>query len=238
MCAKRLERHEREKIVADLKRGNRTYKQISEKYSISLSTVHRYAEREGLTTRRTRTAPVEVPPDHTYDRDRRKATLDRIYKSIDDQVSKGGQSSKQLLDLARAAKEVNSARANEDKLVDPDALEEKRRDRVAGGQEALKLVDLNSVGTPRHLEVYFATLDLAIAREAGKHEEAIEAEERLKDACAGFGFKEAEVDVEAMILKVDRDFHAQLEREEARREARRRTSAKTEGEFNGQGLAR
>ena len=220
MCAKRLERHEKEAIVKDLKRGNRTYKQLSEKYSISLSTVHRLAEKEGLAYKRARTSPVAVTPDETYDSERRKATLDHIYKSIDDQVRKGGQSSKQLLDLARAAKEVNAARAGEDKLVDPDSLlEEKRAKRGGlGDAEVTKLVDLNAIGTPRHLEVYFATLDVQIAREAGNREEELEAVDRLREACEAHGFKEAEVDLEAMIQKIARDFQAQLARDEARRQ--------------------
>jgi len=173
--------------------------------------------------------------------------LDRIYKSIDDQVSKGGQSSKQLLDLARAAKEVNSARAAEDKLVDPDslALEEKRA-KVGGDEDGavLKLVELNATGTPRHLDIYFATLDVSIAREAGKREEELEATDRLLEACAAHGFKEAEVDVDAMLAKLDRDFMAQLDREKARADRlgggdhkKKKVDSEAEAEFDGRGIS-
>ena len=90
MCAKRLERHHKEAVVKDLQKGNRTYKQLSQKHSISVSTIHRIAEAEGLTTKRTRTSATEIP-EETYDGGRRRATLDRIMKSIDDQVARGGQ---------------------------------------------------------------------------------------------------------------------------------------------------
>ena len=78
-------------------------------------------------------------------------------------------------------------------------------------------------------------LDVQIALDAGNHEEAMEAEERVKDASAAHGFRESEIDIEAMLSKIDKDFHAQLAREEARKEARKQKAA--EGEFNGQGLA-
>ena len=97
-----------------------------------------------MAVRRTRTNPTEIPTE-TYDKEKRRATLDRIYRSIDEQVAKGGQSSKQLLDLARAAREVNSARANEDKHIDPNVVDEVKRDRVGSKASPLSLVDLNAM---------------------------------------------------------------------------------------------
>jgi hypothetical protein len=234
--ANRIEPHQRQKIIRALQRKNRTYRQLSEDFSCSVSTIWRIAQDAGLSVRRTRTNPVEVP-EETYDRAKRKSTLDRIYQSIDTEVSKGGLSSKQLLDLARAAREVNSARSAEDKLVDPDVVHERRRERGGGKASPLSLVDLNALGVPRDLEIYFAALDVQGAIEAGKPEEAMEAEERLKEACAAHGFKEAEIDIPAMLAKIDKDFRAHLEREEARRQARARPPKNDEVQYNGEGLA-
>jgi hypothetical protein len=236
MCAKRLERFQRDAVAQDVAKRKGSYEQIAKRHSISQATVSRIPDEYGVgvKSRNNRTAATEVP-EETYDSSNRKAALDRLMKSVDDQVSRGGQSSKQLLDLARAAKEISTARANEDKLVDPDLIEEKRRDRDGRGASALSLVDLNAMGTPKDLEIYFSVLDVQGARDNGDHEEATEAEKRVKDACAAHGFREGEIDIEAMLSKIDKDFHAQLAREEARKEARKQKKA--EGEFNGQGLA-
>ena len=129
--ANRVEPHQRKKIIEALRRKNRTYAQLSREFSCSVSTIHRIAEAEGLTNRRARTSATEaVSKDDTYDKEKRVAVLDRILRSIDSQVGAGGQSTKQLLDLSRAAKEVSSARAAEDKLnPEPDPFEGKKDER-------------------------------------------------------------------------------------------------------------
>ena len=238
MCAKRLERFQRDAVAQDVAKRKGSYEQIAKRHSTSPATVSRIAAEYGVGARQrnNRTAATDIP-EETYDSSNRKAALDRLMNAVDTQVAAGGQSSKQLLDLARAAREISSARANEDKLVDPELVDEKRRERGGSKASALSLVDLNAMGTPKNLEIYFSVLDVQIARDNGDHEEATEAEERVKEACAAHGFREGEIDIEAMLSKIDKDFRAQLDREEARREARKRGSAKAEGEFNGQGLA-
>ena len=190
----------------------------------------------GARQRNNRTAATDIP-EETYDSSNRKAAPDRLMNAVDTQVAAGGQSSKQLLDLVRAAREISSARANEDKLVDPKLVDEKRRERGGSKASALSLVDLNAMGTPKNLEIYFSVRDVQIARDNGDHEEATEAEERVKEACAAHGFREGEIDIEAMLSNIDKDFHAQLAREEARKEARKQKKAEAEGEFDGLGIS-
>jgi len=126
MGGKRLERHHKEAILNDLRKRQGTYQQLSRKHSVSVSTIHRIAEQEGLTNRRQRTSAVERP-EHTYDKEKRVGVLDRILKSVEDTVSKGGLSSKQLLDISRAAKEVSAARQNEDR-IDPESIAAQKPD--------------------------------------------------------------------------------------------------------------
>ena len=113
MCAKRLERFQRDAVAQDVAKRKGSYEQIAKRHSISQATVSRIADEYGVGVKsRTlnRTAATEVP-EETYDSSNRKAALDRLMHAVDSQIAAGGQSSKQLLDLARAAREISSLRA-------------------------------------------------------------------------------------------------------------------------------
>jgi hypothetical protein len=243
MCAKRLERFQRDAVAQDVAKRKGSYEQIAKRHSTSPATVSRIAAEYGVGARQrnNRTAATDIP-EETYDSSNRKAALDRLMNAVDTQVAAGGQSSKQLLDLARAAREISSARAKEDKLGDPDNLAAPQREKrgTEGGQEILKLVELTTLGVPKHLEIYFAALDIGVAREAGEHEKELEATGRLLDSCSALGFKASEVDVDAILAKIDRDFDAHLEREEARKQKMAEAKAPRDAEapeYNGEGLA-
>jgi hypothetical protein len=224
-------------VVRDLRQGKRTYKQLSQKHSISVSTIHRIAEAEGLTTKRTRTSATEIP-EETYDSSNRKAALDRLMKSVDDQVSRGGQSSKQLLDLARAAKEISSARANEDKLSESYAEASLGGTQQHQNAEAFELVDCHQGGTPKHLGIYFGVLDWGEAIEAGEKEAAEEIRERVMEFCIEAGLHPSKVVLEKMLKKIKYDFGQEVAAQEKARERRRSPASlkgASEAEYSGEG---
>src|ERR687890_423177 len=117
---KRLTKEQREAIVRDLRAGKKSMRSISVDHNCSISTVSKLAAELGLSSPRKRSKPVEQP-DHSYDKGRRIAVLDKMLKSIEDQISAGGLNTKQLFDLARSARELTTSRRGEDQL--PDALD-------------------------------------------------------------------------------------------------------------------
>jgi len=158
-------------------------------------------------------------------------------KSIDDQVAKGGQSTKQLLDLSKAAREVSSARANEDKLSESYAEASLGGTQQHQNAEAFELVDCHPNGTPKHLGIYFGVLDWAEAIEAGEKEAAEERAERVMETCIEAGLHPSKVDLEKMLKKINYDFGAEMAAQEKARERRRSPATKAEAEYNGEGLA-
>ena len=124
MSGKRLSKEQRGAIERDIRAKKKSFRQISLDHSTSISTISRIGAELGLASPRKKTQPVEVP-EHSYDRTKRISALDRMLNSIDTMVERGGLSSRQIKDLAGAAKEVYATRRAED--IEPDP-EEKRKE--------------------------------------------------------------------------------------------------------------
>jgi transposase-like protein len=127
MSGKRISAVQKEDIIRDIRARKMSYQSISKKHSVSVSTVSRLANELGLGRPQKKTQPGEVP-EHSYDRTKRISALDRMLQSIDTMVERGGLSSKQIKDLAGAAKEVYATRRQED--IEPDPEEEKQKTTV------------------------------------------------------------------------------------------------------------
>jgi transposase-like protein len=138
MSGKRLSKEQKEAIVADLRAGKRSWRAISADHNCSISTVSRTAAELGISSPRKRSKPVEKI-DHSYDKTRRIAVLDKMLQSIEDQVSTGGLSSRQLFDLARSARELTTSRRGEDQLPESFASEEGHKG-TAGDNEYVKML--------------------------------------------------------------------------------------------------
>jgi transposase-like protein len=119
MSGKRLRKEEKEAIVRDIRAKKKSFQQISRDHSVSISTVSRFAAELGLASPRKKTKPAGVP-EHSYDRARRISALDRMVLSIEQMVSNGGLSSRQLKDLAGAAQSVFATRRAEDIEPEPE----------------------------------------------------------------------------------------------------------------------
>jgi hypothetical protein len=197
MSGKRLTKEQREAIVRDLRAKKKSMRSISVDHDCSISTVSKIAAELGISSPRgKKSRPVEQP-DHSYDKGRRIAVLDKMLKSIEDAISAGGLNTKQLFDLARSARELTTSRRGEDQL--PDAL---GVDSSASGNRAvdpLSLVEVNDEGVPENLQVYFSVLDVETARCSGDEEGALAAEERVREAMKRAGFKDSEIDIDQLI---------------------------------------
>ena|ERR687890_282964 len=90
---KRLTKEQREAIVRDLRAAKKSMRSISVDHSVSISTVSRLAAELGLSSPRKKSKPTEQP-DHSYDKSRRIAVLDRMLKSIEDTIASGGLNTK------------------------------------------------------------------------------------------------------------------------------------------------
>src|ERR671921_2176665 len=196
MSGKRLTKEQKAALVADLRAGKKTFRSISFDHNCSISTVSKLAAELGLSSPRKKSKPTEQP-DHSYDKPRRIAVVDRMLKSIEDTIAAGGLNTKQLFDLARSARELTTSRRGEDQL--PDALDVDSSARGNGGVDPLSLVEVNDEGVPKNLQVYFSVLDIEIARDRGDGEGALAAEERVREAMKGAGFKDSEIDIDTMI---------------------------------------
>jgi hypothetical protein len=117
---RRLSKGEKEAILNDIRSRSLSFQSISKKHRVSISTVSRLAAENGLASPRKRTPAVEKP-EHSYDREQRKSVLDRMLHSIDRMVERGGLSSRQLKDLASAAKEIAASRRSEDTIPEGSA---------------------------------------------------------------------------------------------------------------------
>ncbi len=208
MSGKRLTKEQREAIVRDLRAAKKSMRSISVDHNCSISTVSKLAAELGLSSPRKRSKPAQQP-DHSYDKPRRIAVLDRMLKSIEDTIAAGGLNTKQLFDLARSARELTTSRRGEDQL--PDALDVDSSVRGNGGVDPLSLVEVNDEGVPKNLQVYFSVLDIEIARNSGDEEGALAAEERVREAMKGAGFKDSEIDIDAMIKAASRAQEADKE---------------------------
>src|SRR5919112_3051962 len=158
---KRLTKEQRQDIEKDLRAGKKSMRSISVDHSVSISTVSKIAAELGISSPRKRSKPVQ-PPDHSYDKSRRIAVLDRMLKSIEDTIAAGGLNTKQLFDLARSARELTTSRRGEDMLPDGSALDGQENS-LRGSRASLgytSLVGLNERGVPRNLEIHFGLLDL------------------------------------------------------------------------------
>jgi len=196
MSGKRLTKEQREAIVRDLRAGKKSMRSISVDHNCSISTVSKLAAELGLSSPRKRSKPTQQP-DHSYDKPRRIAVLDRMLKSIEDTIAAGGLNTKQLFDLARSARELTTSRRGEDQL--PDALGVDSSASGSRGVDPLSLVEVDDEGVPKNLQVYFSVLDIEIARDLGDEEGALAAEERVREAMKEAGFKDSEIDIDAMI---------------------------------------
>jgi hypothetical protein len=197
MSGKRLTKEQREAIVRDLRAGKKSMRSVSVDHNCSISTVSKIAAELGISSPRGKKSSPFEQPDHSYDKGRRIAVLDKMLKSIEDTISAGGLNTKQLFDLARSARELTTSRRGEDQL--PDAL---GVDSSASGNRAvdpLSLVEVNDEGVPENLQVYFSVLDVETARCSGDEEGALAAEERVREAMKRAGFKDSEIDIDQLI---------------------------------------
>ena len=212
MSGKRLSKETREGIEKDLRAGKKSMRSISVDHNCSISTVSKLAAELGLSSPRKRSKPAQQP-DHSYDKPRRIAVLDRMLKSIEDTIAAGGLNTKQLFDLARSARKLTTSRRGEDQL--PDALDVGSSVRGNGGVDPLSLVEVNDEGVPKNLQVYFSVLDVEVARDRGDEEGALAAEDRVREAMKEAGFKDSEIDIDAMIKaaskaqEADKEVHEQ-----------------------------
>src|SRR5919112_962808 len=212
MSGKRLTKEQKAALVADLRAGKKTFRSISVDHNCSISTVSKLAAELGLSSPRKKSKPTEQP-DHSYDKPRRIAVLDRMLKSIEDTIAAGGLNTKQLFDLARSARELTTSRRGEAQL--PDAIDVDSSARGNGGVDPLSLVEVDDEGVPKNLQVYFSVLDIEIARDRGDEEGALAAEERVREAMKGAGFKDSEIDIDTMIKaaskaqEADKEVHEQ-----------------------------
>ncbi len=201
---RRLSKPEKEAILNDIRSRSLSFQSIAKKNRVSISTVSRLAAENGLTSPRKRSRPAQQP-DHSYDKPRRIAVLDKMLRVIEDQVSAGGLSSKALFDLARSARELTTSRRGEDQL--PDSLEgqETSLRRVPGRADYTSLVSLHEDGTPKNITALFALRDIEIARDAGDAEGEENAKERLRWACRQAGLSDVGIPIEAMIETADKE---------------------------------
>jgi hypothetical protein len=200
---RRLSKPEKEAILNDIRSRSLSFQSISKKHRVSISTVSRLAAENGLTSPRKRSSAVERP-EHSYDREQRKSVLDRMLHSIDKMVERGGLSSRQLKDLASAAKEIAASRRSEDTL--PNGNVQPSRS-PSDGASYESLVSLHNDGTPKNIAALFALRDIEIARDAGDAEGEENAKERLREACRPAGLSDVDVPFEAMIAAADREHH-------------------------------
>jgi hypothetical protein len=130
MSGKRLSKEEKEAILKDIRAKRKSFQQISKDHRVSISTVSRMAAELGLSAPRKKTKPTDVP-EHSYDRSKRISALDRMLGSIEQMVSNGGLSTRQIKDLAGAAQSVFSTRRQED--IEPE--EEAKKDDVVWDED-------------------------------------------------------------------------------------------------------
>jgi hypothetical protein len=226
---RRLSKPEKEAILNDIRSRTLSFQSISKKHRVSISTVSRLAAENGLSSPRKRSSAVEKP-EHSYDREQRVSVLDKMLASIDRMVSRGGLSSRQLKDLAGAAKEVTATRRQEDTLpYGPGSLELSRgKSSASDGASYESLVSLDEKGTPRNIAALFATLDIEIARDADDAEGEENAKERLRETCRAAGLSGDDVPFDAMIEAADKEFHEKHGSSEAQAED-------AEAEYQGEG---
>jgi hypothetical protein len=228
---RRLSKPEKEAILNDIRSRSLSFQSISKKHRVSISTVSRLAAENGLTSPRKRSSAVEKP-EHSYDREQRKSVLDRMLHSIDRMVERGGLSSRQLKDLASAAKEISASRRSEDTLPDGNV----QPSRSPGNEQSYEsLVSLHADGTPRNISALFALRDIEIARDAGDAEGEENAKERLRWACRQAGLGDVDVPIDAMIAAADKEHDEKYGSSD--RSPQQEPSEAREPEFDGQGLA-
>lgn len=207
MSGKRLTKEQKAALVADLRAGKKTFRSISVDHNCSISTVSKIAAELGLSSPRKKSKPTEQP-DHSYDKSRRIAVLDRMLKSIEDTIASGGLNTKQLLDLARSARELTTSRRGEDQL--PDALDVDGGTSGAGRLPAREedyddLVKLYDDRVPRNIPVLFAVHDLEQAQLDGDEEAQEAAKERIRTGCRRAGLSDVDVPYSRMIQVADRE---------------------------------
>jgi len=203
---RRLSKPEKEAILNDIRSRTLSFQSISKKHPVSISTVSRLAAENGLTSPRKRSSAVEKP-EHSYDREQRKSVLDRMLHSIDKMVERGGLSSRQLKDLASAAKEISAIRRSEDTIPDPRELSRGKSFWGPGDEPTYEsLVTPNDQGIPPSFPAYMATFDLEEASlETGSLSEpaALDAQEaakdRIRDACVKAGLSGEDVPFDKML---------------------------------------
>jgi hypothetical protein len=198
---RRLSKPEKEAILNDIRGRSLNFQSISKKHRVSISTVSRLAAENGLASPRKRSSAVEKP-EHSYDREQRKSVLDRMLHSIDKMVERGGLSSRQLKDLASAAKEIAASRRSEDTV--PNSNVQPSRG-PSDGASYESLVSLHADGTPKNIAALFALRDIEIARDAGDAEGEENAKDRLRQACVEAGLSDIDVPIDRMIDLADRD---------------------------------
>src|SRR5919107_4107103 len=210
---KRLTKEQREAIIRDLRAAKKSMRSISVDHNCSISTVSKIAAELGIPSRRGKKSKPTEQPDHSYDKPRRIAVLDRMLKSIEDTIAAGGLNTKQLFDLARSARELTTSRRGEDMLPDGSALDGQENSLRGSRADYTSLVGLNERGVPRNLEIHFGLLDLQGARVEGNEEKARDIEDRVRTACRKAGLPEHEINFDAMIKELDKDLHESPRRE-------------------------
>src|SRR5919112_2195082 len=195
---KRLTKEQREAIVKDLRAAKKSMRSISVDHNCSISTVSKIASELGIPSRRGRKSKPTEQPDHSYDKQRRIAVLDRMLKSIEDTIASGGLNTRQLFDLARSARELTTSRRGEDQL--PDALGGREAEDSRGSKaDYTSLVSLHPNGSPKNIAALFSTLDIQVARDAGDADGVESAKDRLREACLAAGLSPISVPFDQMI---------------------------------------
>jgi hypothetical protein len=151
-----------------------------------------------LSSPRKRTSAVEKP-EHSYDREQRVSVLDKMLASIDRMVSRGGLSSRQLKDLAGAAKEVTATRRQEDTLPYGSKSLESAYGKAGEVPSYESIASLDGRGVPRNIAANFGLLDIEIARAADDAEGEENAKDRVRKACREAGLSGDDIPFDAMI---------------------------------------
>jgi hypothetical protein len=140
-----------------------------------------------------------------------------MLNSIDQMVERGGLSTKQIRDLAGAAREAYGTRRAEDIEPEPAPLGALSGKSATSKQELLAdLVGIDARGVPKFVDFHFAVLDYGSALEAkpGADQEAVdEAWSRLVSMARSYGItKLTESDYAWMQAKIDADFEEEMRR--------------------------
>jgi transposase-like protein len=115
---------ERLEIVAALKRGNLSHREIARRFDRAQSTISAIAKDAAITpTNRRKRTPAAKDVEGTYSREERVALADKVLGVIGNLVEEGGLNPKDLRETTAALKQTLEARR-----MDDVALEEEKKD--------------------------------------------------------------------------------------------------------------